>query len=135
MNVKKFLLPACSLLLAAGLLAGCTTATGGSSTPINSNSSATAQGSTNATNTSAGNVTDKDLDASWDAATATTITLNGATATVEGSGAAADGSTVTISAAGTYVVSGTLADGRHSIALVQAVYQSGRKRKTISVRE
>ncbi|NLE67020.1 MAG: Gfo/Idh/MocA family oxidoreductase [Lentisphaerae bacterium] len=29
----------------------------------------------------------------------------------------------------------TLADGRHSIALVQAVYQSGRKRKTISVRE
>jgi len=53
----------------------------------------------------------RDKDASYDAAAATTITLAGAGATVVGDGAVADGSTVTISAAGTYVVSGELADG------------------------
>ncbi len=54
---------------------------------------------------------DRDKDASYDAASATTIALAGDGATVTGEGATADGSTVTISAAGTYVVSGELADG------------------------
>lgn len=55
---------------------------------------------------------DRDLDASYDASSATTITLSNNSATVSGSGAEADGSVVTITAAGTYVVSGTLADGQ-----------------------
>ncbi|WP_101698116.1 carbohydrate-binding domain-containing protein [Clostridium minihomine] len=55
---------------------------------------------------------EEDLDDSWDASTATAITLNGASATVEGRGAAAQGGVVTISAAGTYLLSGTLADGQ-----------------------
>ena len=50
--------------------------------------------------------TDHDKDASYDAAAATIITLTGTGASVAGDGAAVDGSTVTISAAGTYVVSG-----------------------------
>ncbi len=54
---------------------------------------------------------DRDKDASYDAASATKIVLSGAGATIEGDGASADGSTVTITAAGTYVVSGELADG------------------------
>ena len=54
---------------------------------------------------------DRDKDASYDAASATKIALSGAGATVEGDGAAVDGSTVTITAAGTYVVSGELTDG------------------------
>ena len=54
---------------------------------------------------------DRDKDASYDAAAATKIALSGAGATIEGEGAFAEGSTVTISAAGTYVVSGELADG------------------------
>lgn len=56
--------------------------------------------------------TEEDLDDSWDASTATAITLNGASALVEGSGAAAQGGVVTISAAGTYLLSGTLAHGQ-----------------------
>jgi uncharacterized lipoprotein YmbA len=41
-----------------------------------------------------------------------TISLNGDSATVTGSGAAADGSKVTISSPGTYEVTGTLTDGQ-----------------------
>jgi hypothetical protein len=53
----------------------------------------------------------EDTDSSWDLASSTLINLNGTSATVEGSGAQAQGSTVTITAAGTYVISGTLTSG------------------------
>ena len=56
--------------------------------------------------------TDRARDASYDEASATRILLSGDAATVEGEGAAADGSTVTIAQAGTYVVSGQLDDGQ-----------------------
>ena len=54
----------------------------------------------------------KDLDSSWDISTSTIITLDGATAIVSGTGAAVSGNTVTITEAGTYVVSGTLSKGQ-----------------------
>lgn len=47
-----------------------------------------------------------------DAAGSTVITLNGTTASVSGSGAQTDGSTVLIKEGGTYTVTGTLTDGR-----------------------
>lgn len=53
----------------------------------------------------------RDMDASFDESSATKITLLGDSASVSGSGAAAEGSTVTISTAGTYIVSGNLTDG------------------------
>lgn len=53
----------------------------------------------------------RDMDASFDESSATKITLSGDSASVSGSGAAAEGSTVTISTAGTYIVSGKLTDG------------------------
>ena len=56
--------------------------------------------------------TDRDLDASYDAASATSIALSDAASTVTGVGASVDSSTVTISQAGVYVLSGTLSDGR-----------------------
>ena len=56
--------------------------------------------------------TDRDRDPSYDEASATKIMLDGSGASVTGEGTTADGSTVTISADGTYVVSGTLADGQ-----------------------
>lgn len=56
------------------------------------------------------------MDASFDESSATKITLSGDSASVSGSGAAAEGSTVTISTAGTYIVSGNLTDG--SIAII-----------------
>ena len=51
-------------------------------------------------------------DYAYDATTATTIALNGTSATVTGMGAASSGGVVTVSAPGTYVVSGSLADGQ-----------------------
>lgn len=53
----------------------------------------------------------RDMDASFDESSATKITLSGDSASVSESGAVAEGSTVTISAAGTYIVSGNLTDG------------------------
>lgn len=53
-----------------------------------------------------------ELDDSWSKENATLITLEGNTATVEGEGAAAVEGGVKISAAGTYVLAGTLEDGR-----------------------
>lgn len=53
----------------------------------------------------------RDLDWSYDSVTAS-IVLAGSSAEIQGSGAAADGSTITIFAEGTYVISGTLADGQ-----------------------
>ncbi|WP_143750776.1 carbohydrate-binding domain-containing protein [Clostridium merdae] len=53
-----------------------------------------------------------DLDAAWSEAAATTITLSDATATVQGSGAAVKDSTVTINAAGTYLLRGKLTKGQ-----------------------
>jgi hypothetical protein len=54
---------------------------------------------------------DRDLDPSYDEATATRITLSGTSVNVEGEGAQVDGSIVTISAEGTYIVSGKLSNG------------------------
>ena len=58
----------------------------------------------------------RDMDASYDASGATKIALLGASANVSGSGASVDGSTVIISAAGTYIVSGELSDGSVVVA-------------------
>lgn len=54
----------------------------------------------------------RDLDASYDAAAATKVTFSDAGSTVTGEGVTVDGSVVTIAAEGTYVLSGTLGDGR-----------------------
>ncbi len=55
---------------------------------------------------------EKDLAADWTLEGSTLIALNGASATVDGEGATVDGSVVAITAGGTYVLSGTLADGQ-----------------------
>ena len=54
-----------------------------------------------------GYFSDSDYDASYDAATASTINLSGSSATVSGDGVEVSGSVVTISAEGTYIVSGS----------------------------
>lgn len=54
----------------------------------------------------------EDLETDWDENTATGIVLDNTQITVEGDGARVDGSTVVIEKAGTYVVSGKLADGQ-----------------------
>ncbi|MBD3917457.1 carbohydrate-binding domain-containing protein [Paenibacillus sp. PR3] len=51
----------------------------------------------------------------WNASEATTIKLNGTTATIEGTGAEAAGGKISITAAGTYVVSGKLDEGQIAV--------------------
>ena len=56
--------------------------------------------------------TDSDQDASYDEASATRITLSDEGIAIDGTGATADGSVLTISAEGTYILSGALSNGR-----------------------
>jgi len=55
---------------------------------------------------------DRDLDGTWDDSTATHITLSDAGISVDGSGAAVSGDVLTINAAGTYVLTGSLTNGQ-----------------------
>lgn len=78
---------------------------------------------TTATTVSAGPISvtysSEDLDDSWDSSSATDISLSGEGATVTGKGATVSGSTVTVTAAGTYVLSGTLEDGQIIVAVTK----------------
>ncbi|MEI2398319.1 carbohydrate-binding domain-containing protein, partial [Paenibacillus phytohabitans] len=53
-----------------------------------------------------------DAETAWTEADSTAVTLAGTSAAVDGAGATAAGGTVTITEAGTYVLSGTLSDGQ-----------------------
>ena len=57
-----------------------------------------------------GEYSQEEIDADWDEATATKIALNGGTATVTGDGASAASGKVTITEAGTYVLTGNGSD-------------------------
>jgi len=58
----------------------------------------------------------EDLDGTWEEDEATRITLQGSTYIIDGAGAQAEGKILTISEAGTYVLSGTLTDGQIQVA-------------------
>lgn len=102
MNCPKFLALLSGPLLLSSVLAGCGP---GSATQAPSNRSALSRNA-------AGEYDKEDWDATWDAATAVPITLSGDSIKVSGSGAVANGSTLAIYSAGTYVLSGTLEDGQ-----------------------
>lgn len=118
-NVKA----AAFLLLSALLASGCSTTTlAGSTTDatessIDVNTTTTGTGNTANVQLASLKVDDlvkydeNDMNADWSADKATSINMNGSSATVSGSGAKAQGGTVTISAAGTYVLSGKLDEG------------------------
>ena len=59
-----------------------------------------------------GAFSDRDLDGSYDESKATRIALLDGGTTVTGNGATVSGNTVTITAAGTYLISGTLSEGQ-----------------------
>ena len=60
--------------------------------------------------------TSRDLETGYDESTSTAITLNGDSIEVSGSGATVDGTTVTITDEGTYIISGELSDGQIIVA-------------------
>ncbi|GMK42504.1 hypothetical protein PCCS19_55640 [Paenibacillus sp. CCS19] len=119
-NRKNRLSKLAVVALCTAMLAAC-----GSNTTATTSTDSTAA-ATNTSQTTAASVQTASLDLSnskveydeddaysdWNASEATTIKLNGTTATVEGTGAETKDGSVSITAAGTYVVSGKLDDGQ-----------------------
>ncbi len=91
--------------MAASMLSGC------QSSDNTSNIGNISQVSTSDNNTSYSDLSSR-TSAEVDLTNAVTISLEGATAQVSGEGASVSGGVVTVSAAGTYVLSGTLDEGR-----------------------
>ena len=67
-----------------------------------------------------GAFSDRDLDGSYDESKATRIALSDGGTTVTGDGATVSGNTVTITAAGTYLISGTLSEGQIKVEANEA---------------
>lgn len=67
-----------------------------------------------------GAFSDRDLDGSYDESKATRIALSDGGTTVTGDGATVSGNTVTITAAGTYLISGTLSEGQIKVEASEA---------------
>lgn len=111
-----------ALVMAA--LAGCgQTGTAGSSSDVSSNgayiTTAVSENQKNIELTDSNvdiNFTGRDKSSEYDESSAVKITLNGSSAVVSGSGVNISGNTVTITSAGTYIISGSLSDGQIVIA-------------------
>ncbi|MGI6230289.1 MAG: carbohydrate-binding domain-containing protein [Tractidigestivibacter sp.] len=109
-------------------LIGCTSTTGSTTSATTSTTSSTTSSDTSvsqATSDSGDAVSlldtssvysDRDLDASYDESSATTITLSDSGSSASGSGVTIDGSTITITEEGTYVITGSLSDGQIVVA-------------------
>lgn len=111
----------CTSLIGTALLTGCnqqTETSSPSSSVTSSENSAQNSDTDNKNNTvdyqesSNSTVTfeDNDLDTSYDENNSTKIKLSSSSAEISGNGASVNGSTITISSAGTYIVSGTADD-------------------------
>ncbi|HWP52174.1 MAG TPA: carbohydrate-binding domain-containing protein, partial [Clostridia bacterium] len=100
-NLIRFLAPIVALAMIA---TGCG--------KDSSSSSSTPSSSVSLSGAARGSYADEDYLENYDSSSATTIALSGTSATISGNGAKLDGSTVTISNAGTYVISGELTDGQ-----------------------
>ena len=103
--------------LAATPLTGCTASAVQSSTATGASTesgltSSVASGTAISLVDASSQFTDRDLDASYDESGATRVELADSGSKVTGDGASVDGGTVTITESGTYVVSGSLSDGR-----------------------
>lgn len=114
--MKKLIYP----LLLSSLLLGACGQTDSTSTSSSSSSAAAVSGSAAVTNVSTtlddsvdyyGSYEEEDADASYDEATATQLELNGSDTTAV-DGVSVEDQTVTITQAGTYVVSGSLSNGQ-----------------------
>ncbi|MBP3885216.1 MAG: carbohydrate-binding domain-containing protein, partial [Olsenella sp.] len=102
--------------LAASTLAGCSQAavssTSGTSESTGTSTTQTASATVQGTLDTSDMFSKRDLDASFDKSSAATVTLADGATTSSSSAVKVDGNTVTITAEGTYVLSGALSDGR-----------------------
>ena len=122
---KKWNILAAAALCASLLLTACggrTAQEGGETEDVPAASQQTQPADTGATSDDGADYSfsKRDLDASYDAVTAH-ITLADGASTVDGDGATAEGDTVTVTAAGTYVITGSLTNGSVVVAAGSAM--------------
>ncbi len=106
-NYLKLLCLLFACLLVSDSFIGCSANNGATSSSVTAASTSTAVKTGIAVEYS-----NEDLDDTWDASTATKVTMNDASFAITGDGASAAGSALVINAAGTYVLSGSLSDGQ-----------------------
>jgi len=115
-NIRRFnaLFLTCTLI--GFSLVGCNSTSSSNSVSDTTGSDTTVSTTPIVESTDTDNLTptydDEDFVATWTDSSATHITLNDSSASVSGSGATTSGSVVTITNAGTYVVSGTISEGQ-----------------------
>jgi len=110
MKIKITAIILSALLIVSGF-AGCAQV-GGANNPVTSSSAAESAPANPLAVSS--NISDSDTNTAWHE-TDTKIMLNGASVSVAGTGVTVNGSVATITAEGTYVVSGTLNDGQIAV--------------------
>lgn len=109
-KIKRGAAVSLAALLIAGSLYGCSASTADDTST--SDTSTTAVSTTGLSLNADDMFTDRDLDYSYDESTAVSVTLADNASTASGSGVTVDGNTITITAEGVYVFSGTLTDGQ-----------------------
>ena len=102
---------ALALLVALGLLAGCNQAASDASVSSQEDALSGQQTAASAMDTSA-LFSDRDLEGTYDESAAVAIQLSGDSAACDSSAVTVEGSTITITAEGVYLLSGTLTDGQ-----------------------
>lgn len=101
-----------SCALAAIPLAGCSQSKSTSNEESSSDSDGSSTGSAKTEGAVSDLFSERDLDASYDESASTRINLSDEGSTTDGSGVEINGSEVTITREGTYIISGSLSDGR-----------------------
>lgn len=112
---RKYLIAVLILsMVITGGVAGCKSAGSTAGSTGSSTQSAAVAAATSTTTVTAADITydDDDTNETWSEEDATTITLSGSSAEIDGDGASEADGIVTIKGAGTYVVSGNLSDGQ-----------------------
>ncbi|MDX2765808.1 carbohydrate-binding domain-containing protein, partial [Streptomyces europaeiscabiei] len=115
-----------SVVLATAALAGCSSGSDSGSASSDASSSASAAAAVDGTQDAAAVLVDnedthaEDGDTEYEKSEAVSIELKGDSASADGKGVDVDGSTVTITSSGTYLLSGSLDDGRIVVTAPEA---------------
>lgn len=103
---------ALALLLSLGLLGGCTQASSDASASSSQENALSSQQTAASAMDTSSLFSDRDLEGTYDESAAIPIQLSGDSAACDSSAVTVEGSTITITAEGVYLLSGTLTDGQ-----------------------
>lgn len=112
MKVNKFFRLVAAWLAVMLMATGCAGTATPSETSAGKTNGSSAEIDSSATGIALSAVSSDDIDSSWDESTATKINFSGNDIVIDGTGANANGSILTITAGGTYVLDGNLTDGQ-----------------------